>query len=225
MANSNVLNRAFTFREKVLLVILALVFLGGVYYLAIVRGTTDTMESNARELATVQQQIKTGKTILAQRQAMKKELDALGSTESLPQVAVYNNITAETEQLNSLLADASVYNVSYGEPMVSDTLVRRAVTANFTMATVDEVEAVVKAIDKGPWATSLTSFTYTTNYNTDGSVKNVSATLDVTYFETTSGSKDLSGLVEDTETQASSNHISAAEVSAAFLSGSAPGSK
>ena len=221
MSKSGVLNRSFSTREKVLLLILAIIILGAVYFMVIVKGTSETIQANTTETAEVEAKVKLGNTLLSQRQAMKKELDKLGSTASLPVIGTYDNLTAEVDELNSILSGVESYDISYSAPRVSDTTVRRECTVKFTMADTSEVIDVVKKLQNGKWNCQVTDVTVSAAMNSDNSIKNVTGSMTITYYETTTGASTTEGLVQETEesSSSSSKHISAAEVSAAFLSG------
>ena len=225
MPKFSALNRSFSRRESILLLILAVVLIVGVYYLVVVKGTSDTIQQNESEYAEVQTEVATGKTLLAQRKAMKAELDSLGSNASLPVVGTYDNLAAEVDALNGLLGNAEAYNISFDAPKLSGTTVRRDATITFTMSDTAQVTDVIKALDKGSWACDVKDVAVSAAFNSDGSMKNVSGSIMLTYYETTTGAKTTAGLVEDTESEPASKHISAAEVSAAFLSGGAVSGK
>lgn len=198
MTRKSILNRSFTTREQVLIIILAVLLVGACYYFLVVKNVADTMAANQIQLVETQAQIAQQNALAIARDRMERELEALGPEQSLPEVAVYDNIRNELDELNALLSGAITYDLKFGQPTLTDSLVRRPVTVSFTTTSYRDALDVVRALDNGTYRCDVTDFSLTGKLLADGSVESVSATLNVTYYETTSGSTNLSGLPENT---------------------------
>ncbi|MEG0825658.1 MAG: hypothetical protein RSG86_07925, partial [Oscillospiraceae bacterium] len=61
---------------------------------------------------------------------------------------------------------------------------------------------VMKELQTGKYACEIPDFSLTNSLRTDGGVNSTSVTMSVVYFETTTGSTNLSGLVEKAPTTA-----------------------
>lgn len=197
MARRSVLNRSFSTREKVLLLVLAVVLVIGAYYFLVVKNVADTLTANQQQLEEIQIQIDAQNTIAQARSRMEAELAELGDGESLPEVAVYDNIRNELNELNALMAAATSYDLTFDQPELDGSLVRRTVSVSFTTPDYRSALDVVKALENGSYKCLINEFTLKGKLRADGSVENVSATMDVTYLETTNGSTNKGGLVED----------------------------
>ncbi|MEG1561361.1 MAG: type II secretion system protein GspM [Raoultibacter sp.] len=204
MAN-RLMTRAFSAREKVLLLVLSVLLIGACYYLLVVKNVADMKDNNAAQLEEVQMQIDAQQSLLLARSQMVKALEELGPTEQLPAVAVYDNVRNEINELNAALAGASTSNLSFGQPELDGTLVRRAVSVSYTVPTTEAAIAVMKELQNGTYACEILDFSLTNSLKTDGGVSSVAATLTLTYFETTTGSTNLSGLVEKAPASASAS--------------------
>lgn len=198
MARRSILNRSFSTRETVLILVLALLLVVACYYFLVVKNVSDTVAANNEQLAGIEMNIGVQESLAADRARMKAELDELGDDETLPEVAVYDNIRNELNELNTLLGSATTYNLSFGQPTVEGQLVRRTVTVSFTTPSYASALEVVRQLENGTYRCQITDFTMTGELLADGSVSSVNAMLSVTYLETTNGATNTSGLVEKT---------------------------
>lgn len=196
MARRSVLNRSFSTRETVLILVLVFLLIVACYYFLVVKNVADTMAANNAELASIEMNIDVQESLAADRARMKAELEALGDNETLPEVATYDNIRNELNELNALLGNATTYNLSFGQPTVEGQLVRRTVTASFTVPSYAEAIDTVRKLENGTYRCQITDFTMKGDLLANGSVSSVNATFNVTYLETTSGAANTSGLVE-----------------------------
>lgn len=196
MARRSILNRSFSTRETVLILVLALLLVVACYYFLVVKNVSDTVAANNEQLAGIEMNIGAQESLAADRARMKAELDELGDDETLPEVAVYDNIRNELNELNTLLGSATTYNLSFGQPTVEGQLVRRTVTVSFTTPSYASALEVVRQLENGTYRCQITDFTMTGELLADGRVSSVNATLSVTYLETTNGATNTSGLVE-----------------------------
>lgn len=198
MARRSILNRSFSTRETVLILVLALLLVVACYYFLVMKNVSDTVAANNEQLAGIEMNVGVQESLAADRARMKAELDELGDDETLPEVAIYDNIRNELNELNTLLGSATTYNLSFGQPTVEGQLVRRTVTVSFTTPSYASALEVVRQLENGTYRCQITDFTMTGELLADGSVSSVNATLSVTYLETTNGATNTSGLVEKT---------------------------
>ncbi|WP_246599443.1 hypothetical protein [Gordonibacter massiliensis (ex Traore et al. 2017)] len=190
------LNRSFSTREKVLMLVLAVLLVAACYYFLVIKNVADTKLENDLQLQEIQQQIDTQTALAMARTRMEGELEKLGDVNKLPVVATYDNIRNELDELNALLAGVGTYDVKFGQPELEGELVRRPVTITYTVPSYDAALNIVQSLQNGSYRCDITDFTLTGKMLADGSIESVNATLDVTYFETTRGATNLSGLAE-----------------------------
>ena len=120
MARRSILNRSFSTREKVLILVLVALLLVACYYFLVVKNVADTKAEN----------------------------------------------------------DLQLQEITY------------------TVAGYNEALGIVQSLQNGTYRCDVTDFSLTGKMLADGSIESVSATLDVTYYETTKGATNLSGLVD-----------------------------
>lgn len=196
MTRRSVLNRSFSTREKVLILILAVLLVGTCYYYLVVKNVQDTLVANQTQLEEVNLKIEQQTALAAARSRMEAELAALGAEETLPEVAVYDNIRNELDELNALMSGAITYDLKFSQPTLEGSLVRRPVAVSFTVGDYASALDVVRKLENGSYRCEITEFTLTGKMLADGSIGSVSAALSVTYLETTNGATNLSGLAE-----------------------------
>lgn len=197
MARKHVLNRSFSTREKVLIMVLVLIALVAFYYFAVVQNVADTKAANAELEAKLEQDITIANAQAQQFTTMQKELDAMrahGGT--LPVVAAYDNVGNELDELNTVLASTSAYNVSFSPPTVSGETVRRPVTLTYTAANYDEAINIVSRLLNGTYRCEVTDFSLTAKLQSSGTPESVNATLNLTFYETTKNATTKNGLTE-----------------------------
>lgn len=196
MANS-VLSRSFTKREKIMLVVLAIILVCGAYYLFVIQAIQNNNAANAAELETVQTEIDTQTGIALLKSRMDSELKSLGDEANLPLVATYDNVRAEIDELNAILKDATTYSLNFAQPTLSGETVRRTVSLTFTTPDYGSALELVRTLQACKYRCEITDFALTGKMLADGSVESVSGSLNVTFYETTDGATNLSGLVEE----------------------------
>ena len=173
MARRSFLNRSFSGREKGLLLVLVVLLVGACYYFFVVKSVADTVAANEQQLEDIRLQVDQQTMLASVRQRMQAELDELGKQQPVPEVAVYDNLKNELDQINALMTSAITYDLNYS-------------------AALD----VVRALENGAYRCEIMNFSMTGKLLADGSVESVASTFNVTYLETTNGSTNLGGLVE-----------------------------
>lgn len=196
MARRSVLNRSFSTRETVLILVLAVLLVAASYYFLVVKNVADTMASNKQELASIETNIGVQEAVAVARARMEDELAQLGDNENLPEVATYDNIRNELNELNAMLGGTATYNLAFGQPTLDNQLVRRPVTVSFTVPDYTAALNMVRQLENGTYRCEISDFSMTGEVMADGSVSSVNATLSVTYLETTNGATNTSGLIE-----------------------------
>lgn len=196
MTRRSILNRSFSTREKALILVLVVLLVAACYYFLVVKNVADTMAANEQQLADIQLEVDQQEALAAVRNRMEAELAELGEQRALPEVAVYDNIRSELDELNGLMAHATTYDLQFGQPQLEGELVRRPVSVSFTTPDYKTALEVVRSLENGSYRCEITDFDLNGKMLADGSVESVSATLNVTYFETTKGATNLGGLVE-----------------------------
>lgn len=187
------LNRAFTKREIVLLLIGAALLIALFYWRVAYIPLQDELASY--DTTDVEAQIAQEQAKAAQ---IKKMQDALANNEavSVGEIATYDNLTNEINELNSIVSGTTSFNFDFKDPYMQGTTVRRDIDLTFTAANLSAAESVISQLYGCKYRLLIGNMTL---QDADGSsnLQNgpVTADVSVTFFETTVGAQDLSGLM------------------------------
>lgn len=187
------LTKPFNRREKVLLIVLALLLLFSAYYFAVHRPVTEEMA----RIQTESENISIELTALEARQQrmdqMRAELQAIFEQPNTAQIPSYDNLEQVMAFLNALLSPASDYNLSFEGLKNSDgeRIVRRVMNLTFTCDSYELARDMVLRMQDCPYRCQLSNLSVSPASQsgassnarpplTDGPV---SVSLKVTFFE------------------------------------------
>ena len=197
------MNRTFTKREKVLLLIVAVVAIVALYYFFIVKMLGDAQAAQVEQLDNLKTQISVQKNLAANYTKMERALDDRDATGELSVVASYDNVGNVINELNSVLAQTSAYNISWEQPVLDGQTVRRKVKISFTSPSYDAAISVIGALQNGRYRCQVGDITLTGKMKADGSIESVAVTLSTIFYETTHGSTTTNGLTSASKTSKS----------------------
>lgn len=188
------LSRKFTMREKILLLVMAIMLLGLFYYQVVYKQTEnmiagyDTIELE-NELTIVQ-----GKA--AKKKKMEQEM-AEGGQKANGVVASYNNITNEINELNAILANADTFNLSFDEAKAEGTTVRRDIQVSFRTGSYAKMKEFLQQLHDCKYRCLIRDVSVSANGSNDkglNSSNDINVSLIVTFYETTFNAKSTEGL-------------------------------
>ncbi len=188
------LNRKFTLRETILILIAAILALGIFYYQVIVKNYNE-----AKVIYNVSS-LEDEMTVLTAKASRKKTMEEYISKhddEVVGEVAVYNNLANEIEALSSIF-DEKVENVSinWNEPTVSEKTVRRNANITVSCSSYDQAKQIVREIANLKYRCIITQLSMSTDSDSSlNRTDTVNLSMTVTFYETTEGSTNTSGLV------------------------------
>ncbi len=189
------LNRKFTLRETILILIAAILALGIFYYQVIVK------DYNEAKVIYNVSSLEDELTVLSAKASRKKTMEDYiekHNDEVVGEVAVYNNLANEIDALASVLNE-NVENVSinWNEPTLSNKTVRRNANITFNASSYSIAKQIVKDIANLQYRCIVTQLSMSTDSDTSlNRTDKVSVSMTVTFYETTEGSTNTSGLVE-----------------------------
>lgn len=128
----SVLSRNFTFKEKIMLVVLSIILLGMLYFLLIdrpVRNGLAEAQSNMSQLELERDMVNMK---IVQLENMEKELDELVRSDKISIMASYNNSKEEIRFLNDILAGTQQYTVDFSGVTRDGDQIRRDFSLVFT---------------------------------------------------------------------------------------------
>lgn len=193
------MNHKFTARETLLILICAVLALGIFYYEFAYKNLKKQIDSYSTENLTDELTVAQAK--MAKYQQMKKAI-ADGS-KSKGTVAVYNNQTAEIAELGDILNNsARNIKITWDDPTLSGTTVRRNAEISFDTTGYTTARHLVDAIINCKFRNVATDIEIKSN--TDLPLSNsddITSTMTVTFFETTTGAASTKGLTADSSAE------------------------
>ena len=173
----------FSTREKVLLVVLALIVVFIAWFMLVYQNTTSQITSLEAEIATTRSSILVDESRVSQLQAMKASIEEHKAAGDEPAfVPEYDNLQPLMSELNSIMTMTENYAISFDN--ISDRsgdYVQRGVRIDYSCGSYDQAEAVVYALANGTFPCSIDTVSITES--TSSSSGSTSASVHVTFFE------------------------------------------
>ena len=217
------LSREFTFREKVLLAVCAILAIGAFYYQFVYKGINRQINSYSTERIEAQ---------LADEQATAKKIRNMegiierDKDKERGELTVYNNLAAEVALIGNILNNrADNVSLTWNNPTLNGSVVRRTVAVAFRTANYEDYKTILREFYEGPYRCIIGDLTVSatgtgkrsvlseeTLAETDG----VSASFTVTFYETIEGALTTEGLVVESTGTADQGGGSLAERAHAY---------
>lgn len=156
------LNHKFTSREAAVILILVAVILGYFYYYVVYQNFE--AEINKYDTMEVEDEIATEEAKAIRLAKMKEELENGEASASI--LGVYNNQSEELSALADILeGNATNISMSWSDPELNGTVVRRDVTISFTTGSFDEAGEIIKQIADCEYALLIVDMSMDENAN------------------------------------------------------------
>lgn len=192
------MKHTFSSREKVLMFLCAILALGIFYYQVVYKNVTDGIAKY--DTAELQDELTIAQTKAAKEAMMKKTINDSSSTAQKGTISVYNNLANEVNALGSILNNqAENISITWSSPTVADTTVRRQTAISFKAADYASARTLIQAISDNPYRNIISNVAI----SNDTKSGFCTATLTVTFFETTKGAASTEGLIAISSNSAS----------------------
>lgn len=146
-------NYTFNRREIVLLTVLALLLLGGVYYLLVqlpVENATMELTAQREELMVQIDQLSNQKDRMDYMKEVIEEKKAEAAVNGrLPEIPSYDNFVPMMSQLNDTLARSGEYSLTFPAVDASGDIVRRPVQMNVRLGSYAQAEQLLRELEYG----------------------------------------------------------------------------
>ncbi len=189
-----IMSRNFTRTEKILLLVLAIVLLGLVYYIFVYRNVSDSIASSNAEKNSLQTEYDGALARLSQLKGMKEEVVDVKKSGSLSRMESYNNSKNETAFLSDILSDTRDYNISFSDVTRNGDQIRRSFSLHYRTGNYREAEAIMLRLCQSRYRCLIGDVNC--NIAADGET---SMDMTATFFETMVGGVPDAGLPEDQE--------------------------
>lgn len=177
------MNRPFSTREKVLLVVLVVLVMCICYFKLLLEPINDSIADYQMKASAEQDEIVANTALLTKMNNMKKELAEIYAAGDPIPVPEYNNYAPMLTELNAILSTAADYDLRFGDMTLldGDYIYRRPVTMTFRTDTYAQARAIIDALHDSR-NINLISDVQVAMQETDGKA-GVQVSMTVTYYE------------------------------------------
>lgn len=176
------MKRQFSTREKVLLIILALMLVFCIYYILVEKPVRDTLLDASQRQSAAESELTIASAQLNNMYAMEAALDELDQT-TQADVPDYDNAINVVQLLNEAMAMTDEYTLSF-PPVVKDgAIASRTIEMNFRCGSYAASKAVLKTLLDSDYRCRITSMSVTCDRGDDIRQDEVIVNASVTFYE------------------------------------------
>ena len=189
-------SRDFTRFEKILLLILALILVGLVYYQFVDRPVRRSIAESKAESESLDAELSVATAKALHMKQLSDELSGLKSGETVSYMASYNNAKEEVALLNDILSDTVQYSIAFADVTRQNDQIRRNFTLQFRTADYAAMQKVIRGLCGSKYRCQIGDIQCAVTKEKSGD-SYVSANVTATFFETMVGGTPDAGLPED----------------------------
>ena len=186
------LNRGFTTKEKVLLVIMFLIIIGLLYYQLVDKPVRTSLEQAEVESNALESELLVARAKEQQLLRMQAEIDELIASGKVREMPSYNNAKAVNALLNDILGEMG-YTITFSTVTRSGDQVRRKISVNFTAPNYDTVRQVMQELSESPYRCLVENVSCSIAISRYGK-EVINTSLTATFYETMVGATTYSGV-------------------------------
>lgn len=150
--------KALSPREVVMLLFLAVLLIGTVYYMAFYQPMQQDIANIQSQTAQLQNNIMMYSAQVASMDKMQMELDEILSRDEVTEIAPFDNAKVVMSQLNSILQASDDYNLRFVDPVIEkDGTVRRNVSMDFTCKDYASAKSIIRSLSASRWRCLITN--------------------------------------------------------------------
>ena len=186
----NTLNRIFSKQGRLLMAIVLVLAVALAYFFLVHLPLSDRLESKEQELSYIQSESELVRTRAESAARMREQLEGIDS-QNASYMGSYNNNEAELAVLNVILSQTQDYSISFTDVKREGNQVRRRFALEFTAASYEIAEKVIKDIAEGHYRCLVDHVNVA---GEEGSITEgrASVSLSATFFETmVGGTEDM----------------------------------
>lgn len=180
------MNRAFSTREKVLLVILALLLIGVGYFKLLLEPINESIDNYTQLASSEQDAMLQGTAQLVQLRQMEQELEAIFESGDAVPLPAYDNAEGLLVELNHILAASTEYTLNFGTADMLDGgyIVRRPLSLQFSAKNYAAARGILAALHDSANVNQISDLSVSLPEDPE---KGVQVTCSVTFYELKNG--------------------------------------
>ena len=188
------LNHKFTLRETLLVLLCAIVGVGIFYY----EFAWKTFKDAETTYDTTQ--LETGLLLAQTQSATMKNMEAYieeHKNDEVGEIAVYNNLSQEVNEVGNVLnGKADNISITWNDPTLTGTIVRRTANLSFKSDNYDTVKGILYSLHSLKYRCTIQDVSIDAGGKDGLSQSNeIYTTLSITFYETIEGATNTNGLV------------------------------
>ena len=155
------MDRAFTTREKILMLVLAVVLLACAYYLLVFAPSQSAIENSKTQVSQLESELTINQAMALKTDSMRDELEEKRAAGTRAKKTLdYDSTPAIMKELNGILAGTKTYSLSFADPELSEdgATVRQSASVSFTAASYSAAKSVVKQLVDSTYTSLVTDF-------------------------------------------------------------------
>ncbi len=184
------MNRPFTTREKVMLVILSLMIIGICYYKFLLEPINDQIEQYNQMAAGEQDIITQNMALIQKKKEMEQELEAIFAENPDPDpIPNYDNSGVLMVEIHSILEGTVDYTLSFSDTSLlsGGYLLRRPLELEFSVTTYSQARAIINRLHDSKNINQISDLSITRvnreTKQTDEDIDTLRVKMVITYFE------------------------------------------
>ena len=191
------LKHEFTLKEKILLMVAVVLALGLVYYNFVYKYFQNQLKLYDTEI--LEQELIAEQAKASKISQMKQIIDE-SEGRVTGDLSVYNNQSAEIIEMGEIFdEDGSKVSVTWVDPILTGTIVRRDVNITFSCSSYENFKNILRKMSEMKYRCLIRNVTVAVGGSRDNRLSltdanELNAAISVTFFETTDGAASLAGL-------------------------------
>lgn len=176
------MKRALTAREWVLLGLLAVLATASCYVMLFYQPVTERRDHARDEMKQIQEELDAAQLRAGEKVRMERELEELFAREIEPvSLAQYDNLQPVMLELNTILAAANDYSLSFSSVDTEGMLVRRSISLSFTAGSYAAAKDILRQLRDSAYRCMLDTVNLAVSQPPAGSGVSVNGTI--VFFE------------------------------------------
>lgn len=192
------LEKELSLREKILLLILAIIIIGFAYYFLVDQPVKDQTRAAQSRIEDLETELSIVQMRLADYNRMQSELDSVKNGGLYTTMPSYNASHEERAYLDSVLSSANHFSVNFSDVTRNGDQIRRDFVVNFSVSTYEKAMEIVTNLNNAPQRCLISDVTCNTiNTNVEEAASHYMVNCICTFYETMVGGTPDAGLPVD----------------------------
>ncbi len=175
------MKRQFSLRERILMIVLAVLLIACVYYILVEKPVQDTMLSASQRQGEAESQLTIASAQLKKMHQMQSALDQLEQS-AQADVPDYDNARNVVELLNRAMANTHEYNLNFSSVTTDGAIAMRTIQMDFKCGGYADAKTVLQTLLDSDYRCRITSMSVTCGSG-DITKQEVTVKASVTFYE------------------------------------------